>query len=50
MWNVYKIVNGVKSLFAQTWSESLAWTICKENTSLAKVARGIRFDYERASI
>ena len=49
MWNVYCLVNGVKSIITQTYSESKAWTLCKENNSMAKLARGIRYDYERAS-
>lgn len=48
MWLVWENVKGQKSVFAQCWSESMAWMICKENNSVCKSARGIRYEYGRA--
>jgi len=48
MWHVYELANGVKKQVATTWSESMAWLLCKERNSMAKMALGIRYDYERA--
>ena len=48
MWEILKIVGNVKQVVATAWSESMAWTICKENNSISQYARGIKYDYRRA--
>ena len=48
MWKVFEEVKGVKTLFATCWSESMAWLLCRENTSVYSIAKGIRYTYERA--
>ena len=48
MWQVFEESNGTRTLFATCWSESMAWLLCKENNSIAKAARGIRFTYQAA--
>lgn len=48
MWNVYEDNCGEKRLIATVMSESKAYIICRENTSVLNSARGIRYSYERA--
>ena len=47
MWQVIEDNRGVKTVIATVWSESKAWLIATENTSVVKSARGIRYGYER---
>lgn len=47
MWHVFEDNCGIKTVIATVWSESKAWLIATENTSVVKSARGIRYGYER---
>lgn len=47
MWEVYENNNGMKTLIATTMSESKAWMLCRERTSVWNTARGIRYGYVR---
>ena len=47
MWHVFEINNGKKTLIATVMSESKAWMLCTERTSVWNTARGVRYEYAR---